>query len=429
MRTAIIAFIILLIALVIAHEFGHFILSKLAGVRVYEFAVWMWPKLFSRNKPNKLPRLPKEKQHLIWPAREELLKELKAKENKKTEFSFRLFPIGWFVSIKGESPTQEWATSDKDSLLKAPFWWKIAILLGWITMNVIVALILFTIWFTKGTEPIQVLPDNMLNTQSRSLIMPSYSFLEEQGLLSGSTEVQPAKVQSVWENTIASSIGLQEGDNLIDVAGVPITNMNIQTELKKHVWKQFELWYLRDGEKNTVSILCPEDSCFLGVALDTTSSIELKPIKFPLWWAIKMAFHEVREQTRLTFVVLGNIFWSIWDKDSAGGGVGNKLSWPIAAAKIGQMVLEEGGRILFLMFGWMLSMALAVFNILPIPALDGWRMFGVIIQKIFRFTSEKYFTVEWWINTFFFILLMLLAVYLMLHDLVVAWGVKIPFIG
>lgn len=427
MRTAIIAFIILLIALVIAHEFGHFILSKLAGVRVYEFAVWMWPKLFSRNKPNKLPRLPKEKQHLIWPAREEALEEVRQKENKKTEFSFRLFPIGGFVSIKGESPSQEWATADGDSLLNAPFRWKIAILLGWVTMNVLAALILFTVGFSKGTQPIQVLPDNMLNTLSRSYLMPSYSFLEEQWLLSGSMQVQPAKVLSVGENTIASSIGLLEGDDLIAVANVPITNMNIQTELRKHVGQQFELQYNRGEEKKIVTVSCPQDSCMLGIALDTTSTIEIKPIKFPLWWAIKAAFHEVREQTRLTFIVLGNIFSSIWEKD--GGGVANKLSWPIAAAKIGQMVLEEGGRILFLMFGWMLSMALAVFNILPIPALDGWRIFGMSIQKIFRLKSQKYYTVEGWINTFFFILLMILAAYLMLHDLVVAWWVKIPFIG
>lgn len=427
MWIAIIAFIILLVVLVVAHEFGHFILSKRAGVRVYEFAVGMWPKLFSRNKPQKLPRLPKESQHLIWPAREEALEEVRQKENKKTEFSFRLFPIGGFVSIKGESPSQEWATSDKDSLLKAPFRWKIAILLGWITMNVIVALILFTVGFSKGTQPIQVLPDNMLNTLSRSYLMPSYSFLEEQWLLSWSTEVQPAKVLSVGENTIASSIGLQEGDDLIAVANVPITNMNIQTELRKHVGQQFELQYIRGEEEKIVTVSCPQDSCMLGVALDTTSTVEVKPIKFPLWWAIKAAFHEVREQTRLTFIVLGNIFSSIWEKD--GGGVANKLSWPIAAAKIGQMVLEDGWWILFLMFGWMLSMALAVFNVLPIPALDGWRIFGMSIQKIFRLNSEKYYTVEGWINTFFFVLLMILAAYLMLHDLVVAWWVKIPFIG
>ena len=427
MWIAIIAFIMLLVVLVVAHEFGHFILSKRAGVRVYEFAVGMWPKLFSRNKPQKLPRLPKESQHLIWPAREEALEEVRQKENKKTEFSFRLFPIGGFVSIKGESPSQEWATSDKDSLLKAPFRWKIAILLGWITMNVIVALILFTVGFSKGTQPIQVLPDNMLNTLSRSYLMPSYSFLEEQWLLSWSTEVQPAKVLSVGENTIASSIGLQEGDDLIAVANVPITNMNIQTELRKHVGQQFELQYIRGEEEKIVTVSCPQDSCMLGVALDTTSTVEVKPIKFPLWWAIKAAFHEVREQTRLTFIVLGNIFSSIWEKD--GGGVANKLSWPIAAAKIGQMVLEDGWWILFLMFGWMLSMALAVFNVLPIPALDGWRIFGMSIQKIFRLNSEKYYTVEGWINTFFFVLLMILAAYLMLHDLVVAWWVKIPFIG
>lgn len=429
MWIAIVAFIILLVVLVVVHEFGHFILSKAAGVRVFEFAVGMWPKLFSRNKPQKLPRLPKESQHLIWPAREEALDAIRKEENKKTEFSVRLFPIGGFVSIKGESPKEEWSISDKDSLLNASFWWKIAILLWGVSMNVVAALILFTIGFTKGVQPIQVIPDNMLNTQSRSYVMPSYSFLEEQWLLSGSESTQPAKIFSVGENTIASSIALQEGDEIVSIADVPITNINIQNELKKHVGQQFALKYIRAWEIKTVNVLCPQDSCFLGVSLDTSSTIEVKPIKFSLWSAIKASFHEVREQTRLTFVVLGNIFSSIWAKDTTWWGVGSRLSWPIAAAKIWQMVLEEGGWILFLMFGGVLSMALAVFNILPIPALDGWRIFGVSIQKIFRLKSEKYYTIEGWINTFFFALLMFLAAYLMLHDLVVAWWVNIPFIG
>ena len=87
---------------------------------------------------------------------------------------------------------------------------------------------------------------------------------------------------SVGENTIASSIGLQEGDDLIAVANVPITNMNIQTELRKHVGQQFELQYIRGEEEKIVTVSCPQDSCMLGVALDTTSTVEVKPIKFPL---------------------------------------------------------------------------------------------------------------------------------------------------
>ena len=78
----------------------------------------------------------------------------------------------------------------------------------------------------------------------------------------------------------------------------------------------------------------------------------------------------------------------------------------------------------------MISFALAIFNILPIPALDGGRWLGVIIQSLFfRKNVEKYFNIEGYINFVFFVLLMALGVYIIFKDLVVAWGVKIPFIG
>ncbi|MBP6086546.1 site-2 protease family protein [Patescibacteria group bacterium] len=84
---------------------------------------------------------------------------------------------------------------------------------------------------------------------------------------------------------------------------------------------------------------------------------------------------------------------------------------------------------MFLVFGGMLSLALAIFNLLPIPALDGGRLLGVIIQKVFGLRPEKYYTIEGWINTVFFIALLALGFYIMAHDLVKAWGVKIPWIG
>lgn len=107
----------------------------------------------------------------------------------------------------------------------------------------------------------------------------------------------------------------------------------------------------------------------------------------------------------------------------------NKLSGPVGAIKLGDTILQEGGRIQFLMFGGMISLALAIFNILPLPALDGGRLLGVLIQSGFRLKKETYFNIESTINMIFFVLLMALGIYIMLKDLVVAWGVKIPFLS
>ncbi|MEI8091486.1 MAG: site-2 protease family protein [bacterium] len=84
---------------------------------------------------------------------------------------------------------------------------------------------------------------------------------------------------------------------------------------------------------------------------------------------------------------------------------------------------------MYLGFAGLISLALAIFNIIPLPALDGGRLLGVLIQGIGKLKPEKYFTIENYINVVFFVLLMGLGVYIILTDLIRFWGVKIPFLS
>ena len=97
--------------------------------------------------------------------------------------------------------------------------------------------------------------------------------------------------------------------------------------------------------------------------------------------------------------------------------------------KFGEKLFDAFGPLIFLGFGGMLSLALAIFNILPIPAVDGGRFWAVILQKLFRISDEKFSTVEGRINFVFFRALMLLGGVIILKDLVFRRGIKIPFIG
>jgi regulator of sigma E protease len=133
MIVSIIAFIILLLFLVTIHEFGHFILARKAGVKIHEFAIGMGPKIWSFGE-----------------------------DSKGTEFTLRVLPIGGFVRIKGESPAEEGAFNASDSFINATYWWKVIILLGGIIMNLIGAWVIFTIGFTVGIKPIQILPQNAI---------------------------------------------------------------------------------------------------------------------------------------------------------------------------------------------------------------------------------------------------------------------------
>jgi hypothetical protein len=61
--------------------------------------------------------------------------------------------------------------------------------------------------------------------------------------------------------------------------------------------------------------------------------------------------------------------------------------------------------------------------------LDGGRGIGILLQAIFRWKPEKYFQYEWYVNAFFFYLLLALGVVIIVKDLIVFWGVKVPFLG
>ena len=96
---------------------------------------------------------------------------------------------------------------------------------------------------------------------------------------------------------------------------------------------------------------------------------------------------------------------------------------------MGELFYQVGGRIAYLAFAGIISLALAIFNLLPIPALDGGRGIGIVLQAIFRWKPEKYFQDEGYVNMFFFYLLLALGLVIIVKDLIVFWGISIPFIG
>jgi regulator of sigma E protease len=398
MIVSIIAFIILLLFLVTIHEFGHFILARKAGVKIHEFAVGMGPKIWSFGE-----------------------------DSKGTEFTIRLLPIGGFVRIKGESPAEEGAFDAPDSFINATYWWKAIILLGGIIMNLIGAWIIFTIGFTVGIKPIQILPQNAIKWESHSYLLPTEKFLQAEWFLSGEVKPAVALVNELASDLLWAKAGLQKNDTILSVDGKAVDANTLPAVLQTYIGKSFLMVVDRKGSQESIAITCPEDSCILWVSFGERVWYELLPIKFPFFKAMGVALWEMKEQTRLTLNGLWNIFRQLgtskrWETV-------HKLSGPIGAARVWQFVLASGGWIMFLVFGWLLSLGLAIFNLLPIPALDWGRLLGVTIQKVFRLKADTYYKIEWWINTVFFVALLLLWFYIMAQDLVRAWGVRIPGIG
>ncbi|MCF7835457.1 site-2 protease family protein [Candidatus Gracilibacteria bacterium] len=386
--------------LVIIHELGHFWAAKKSGVKVIEFGIGIPPKAYK-----------------LWT------------DKSGTEYTLNRLPLGGFVRLKGEDPKNPEEFKAKDSLITAKVRKKIIIMIAGVFVNFVFAWILFTTIFTVGTKPISIIPENALFVETESYLVTTLSFLDQKGLISGDIQESNAIIQETTPGMLGEELGIQSGDIITKINQDNINSQNIGKKLQENIGKEFDITYQRGEEIIQNRGTCGIDSCLLGVTIISSSNIDIKDIKFPLKESIKLGLKEIQAQTNLSLSVLGRLgknlvsFNGTKIKESI-----NKLSGPVGAVKFGERLLDNKDRMGYLGFAGMISLALAIFNVLPIPALDGGRILGTLIQRIGRFKAEKYFNIEGYINLVFFILLMGLGVYIILKDLIVFRGVKIPFI-
>lgn len=397
----IILWIALFMFLVIIHELGHFIAAKKSGVKVLEFGIGIPPKAFK-----------------LWT------------DKSGTEYTVNRIPLWGFVRLKGEDPKDTEDFNAPDSFIKATVRKKIIILLWWVTVNFAFAWIVFTAIFTRGIKPISIIPENAIATESRSYLMPTASFLKEQWFLSGDFVEWPATIADIFDWWLAGALWLAANDTITQINNRDVNAINISLVLQRYIGEEITVQYQRGDETRTAQATCPDDNCMLGVILDDASTIEIQPIKFPFPQSIGAWWREMGAQAELTFNALGTLGKNLlsFDGDKINGSL-DKLTGPVGAVKFGEMLRQSWGWIAFLAFGGIISLALALFNVLPIPALDGGRLLGVLIQRIGRLKAEKYFTIEWYLNLLFFVLLMWLGIYIIFKDLVRFWGVSLPWMG
>lgn len=399
-QMAVVIGIVMFMGLILIHELGHFITAKKSGVKVLEFGIGIPPKICKLRT-----------------------------DKTGTDYTLNLIPLGWFVRLKGEDPKDKTDFNAKDSFVKAKIGNKIMILLAGIGMNLLFAWILFTTIFTMGTKPLNILPENAFAINESSYLMPTIKFLEAEGFISWDLVATPAKIENATENMLWAELWLLSGDTIISINDDPVDVRNIGTVLKKYIDQDIAILFMRENKKITTQGHCPSDSCVLWLSF-FAGNINLKPIKFPFGKAMVVSAKEIKAQTMLTFSALGTLGKDLLSFN--GGRIKtslNKLTGPAWVIKFWEAFLETGWWKLYLAFAGMISLALAIFNILPIPALDGGRLLWVLIQKIGKIKPEKYFNIEGYINFIFFVLLMGLGVYILLKDLVRFWDVKIPFLG
>ncbi len=366
MITAII-FILVLSLLVFVHELGHFWTARRLGVKAEEFGFGFPPRLVGYYKDSN--------------GRWRIIKGNKEVSAPGTIYSINALPLGGFVKIKG----QDGESNDKDSFAGQKIWRRAIILLAGVLMNIVLAGVLFSIALAVG------LPASV-----------------DGAGVSGKMQISDlqARVVSVAKDSPASVAGLKAGDDLLSVASQPVYNaVDIQRVLK-NASSTVDISYRRSGQTYQASAQ-PLFNKDLGRAVLGVEISEIGTIRYPWyltpWYGFKSAFLTLGA----IFVALFQLIIGLFAGHSAGDAVGGPI-------KIAQMTGQAArfGFSYLLDFIALLSLNLAVINILPLPALDGGRLLFLLIERIKGSPVKKeaeaiVHTVGFWL----LILLMILVTY------------------
>ncbi len=352
-----------IISLLVFHEFGHFIIAKKLGVRVDEFGIGYPPRLFG-------------------------------KKYGETLYSLNLLPFGAFVKIYGDeaeplvqSKSQR-KKRDPRSFNSKPIWQRALIISGGVIAFWFIAWFILSFVFVTGT--LQAISDEVQNPQAKVLI----------------TAIAPGSP--------AEKAGLRPGDVIRRLSGIDyqisINKMKeIQEFVGKHKGQKIVLTIQRGQEILDVSLIPrvspPKGEGAIGISLARTA------IKTYSWY--QAPIKAIEATLSITYLIIKGLYQAIAQAVS-GVPVQARLVGPVG---VGSLMIQAAqlGIGYYMQFIAMISIYLAIFNILPIPALDGGRLLFLGIEKIKGRPVDQ--LLEQKINTVFFFLLIGLMIFVTIKDI------------
>jgi regulator of sigma E protease len=357
----VILLIVVLVALILVHEFGHFVVAKLSGMRVDEFGIGYPPRAATLFKKG------------------------------ETEYTLNWLPFGGFVRIYGEDGASGdgsgRAFSDKNRFVQA------VVLLAGITMNLVFAWVLVSGTLFVGTPRSLDQSEIMQATDAVIIatdILPD-SPADRAGMKAGDSIIQAITATETFKGADPEAFTAFIAK---DTDGTPIT---------------FDL--RRDGEEIMLSVI-PEtgtiadqpERAAIGVGVATIGTV---PVSF--WEAPVLGAQYTWEITKATAIGLTHFFAGIFtlsaDLSQVTGPVG-------IAGAVG--TASQAGLSSLISLTAIISINLALINLIPIPALDGGRLLFVIIESITRRRIHP--NVAGMMNTAGFGLLLLLMAVVTVHD-------------
>lgn len=354
---SILIFILTLLVLVLIHEFGHFIMARKFGIKVEEFGFGIPPR--------------------VW-----------GKKIGETLYSINWIPFGGFVKLLGEDEVEKAILKNPRSFAAKPVFQRILVVIAGVLMNLFLAWIIFY---------------TVLLFQNFRIIYPALE--------------SAAFVGRVEESFPAKAVGITVGDRILEVDGKKVEKFeDARKFIKEKQGAEVELKIADiDGKNSKLLRITPkkteEGEFLIGVAF---TPVPFKQYTMPsekLFSGITYSY----DLTRATFIGLVRTINSLITGDLKTAS--ESVAGPVGIAGVTNNILSAGWQAIlpYLWFVGVLSLTLSIFNVLPIPALDGGRLFFLIIEAVIgkKVKSE----VEKVIHSVGFVILLSLAALITFSDI------------
>lgn len=342
--------LIILVLLVVVHELGHAIVARRNGVVVEEFGIGFPPRAWGKKLKNGI------------------------------EFTLNWLPLGGFVKLQGEYDS----ATGKGDYGAVSYWVKTKILLAGVLINWLVAGVLLTILAWTGLP--QVIPNQFSVPQDMSV--------QNKGDVS---------IAALIDDYPAARAGLKEGDIIETFAGKEVTTVEQLIALThQYRGETVAVGYERNDKKQTkqVTLRDSEQGTVFGAGLG-----QMQLARYT-WSAPIVGFGTTLQLTGITLQGVGDIVVnlaqglagkvSLSDQaqeaaDKKLQEVGNNVAGPVGILGVLFPSVQQAGIIQIVFFSALISLTLAVMNILPIPGLDGGRWYTMTIFRLLKkpLTKER----------------------------------------
>lgn len=350
--------IVLFFGLVVVHEWGHFIMAKRNGVEVEEFGIGFPPRLYKRQTKGG------------W------------------LFTINLLPLGGFVKIKGEHDTD----TEPGSMGAASVWGKTQIMAAGVAMNLLTAYLLLVVLALVGLP--QIVPGQFVVKNDVTYISRAQQYIAagsvepgspaaKAGIVAGDTLLSfglPSHVEAITAEDQLPDVTKVDAGQQVVIAYRHASNSPVITKTVT----------LRTAQAVSAAAAAGKQIGYLGVSVyPAQTGVTLVR---STWSAPIVGLGLIKQFTQLTFEGLGKALQGVGaiivgsvTQNTAQRTAGQSEASSQVAGPIGIFFIFEAGSALGLRFMLfivaILSLTLAIMNILPIPALDGGRLWLMLITR------------------------------------------------